>query len=169
MTEVTDLVRTLYRYNGWANTSILKTTTRLRPEQFSAPGGASYGSVRETLVHTMSAQWIWLARWQGMSPTAMLDARQFPDLATIRARWDAIEADTRRFVAALAENDLARVVDYQNTRGVRWAYPLWQQMVHQVNHATQHRSEIALMLTQFGHSPGDLDLLIFIDRHEPRR
>jgi uncharacterized damage-inducible protein DinB len=36
-------------------------------------------------------------------------------------------------------------------------------MMHQVNHATQHRSEAAVMLTQFGHSPGWLDLLYYID------
>jgi uncharacterized damage-inducible protein DinB len=37
-------------------------------------------------------------------------------------------------------------------------------MVHQVNHATQHRSEAAVMPTQFGYSPGWLDFLYFIDR-----
>jgi len=50
----------------------------------------------------------------------------------------------------------------------RAAYPLWQQVVHQVNHATQHRSEIAATLTRFGHSPGDLDLLVFVDESETR-
>jgi len=169
MTISPDFVRTLYRYSAWANARVLETAARLSPEQLSAPGGASYDSVRETLVHTMSAQWIWLFRWQGTSPGTMLDTRQFPDLAAIRARWDQIENDTRRFVTALTDADLARVVDYRNTRGERWAYPLWQQVVHQVNHATQHRSEIALVLTQFGHSPGDLDFLVFIDQHEPRR
>lgn len=39
-------------------------------------------------------------------------------------------------------------------------------MIHPVNHATQHRSEAAAVLTQFGYSPGDLDLLLFIDVEE---
>lgn len=161
----TNLVRTLYRYNAWANARIVETAARLRPEQLSAPAGAA--SVRETLVHIMSAQWIWLARWNGTSHPAMLDTRQFPDLESIRARWDQIERDTQRFVTGLTDGDLARVVEYRNTRGERWAYPLWQQVVHQVNHGTQHRSEVAQVLTGLGDSPGDLDLLVFIDRQEP--
>ena len=63
----------------------------------------------------------------------------------------------------MTEPRLAAVVEYTNFHGERWAYPLWQQMTHQVNHATQHRSEAALMLTQAGHSPGGLDLLYFVD------
>jgi|SRR5206468_12241502 len=164
-----ELVRTLYRYNAWATARILERAARLRPDELAAPSGASFSSVRETLVHIMAAQWIWLARWQGTSPTSLLDAGGFPDVASLRARWDQIERETQRFVAGLTDADLAKVVEYRNTRGERWAYPLWQQVVHQVNHATQHRGEVAAALTELGHSPGDLDLLIFIDETEPRR
>ena len=55
------------------------------------------------------------------------------------------------------------MVAYTNMQGERWAYPLWQQMIHQVNHATQHRSEAAMMLTKLDCSPGGLDLLYFVD------
>jgi len=164
-----DLVRTLYRYNAWATARIFQAATPLSAAELAAPSGASFGSVRETLVHIMAAQWIWLARWKGTSPTTLLDAREFPDLASLRARWDELEAETQRFVETLTDSDLSRVVEYRNTRGERWAYPLWQQVVHQVNHATYHRGEVAATLTQLGHSPGDLDLLIYIDETEPRR
>ena len=164
-----DMVRTLYRYSAWATGRILDKASRLRPDELAKPSGASFSSVRETLVHIMAAQWIWLARWKGSSPTSLLDAREFPDIASIRARWDQIDGETQRFVAGVTDADLALVVEYKNTRGERWAYPLWQQVVHQVNHATQHRGEIAAALTQHGHSPGDLDLLIFIDQTAPRR
>ena len=43
------------------------------------------------------------------------------------------------------------------------AYLLWQQMLHQVNHGTQHRSEVAVILTEYGHSPGWMDFIVYLD------
>ena len=100
---LTELIKTLYQYNAWANTQILDTTARLNAEQFLASQGASYESVRETLVHLMSAQWIYLARWQGSSPRTMLEAHQFPDLASIRTRWSEIEGETCLEVSVLVQ------------------------------------------------------------------
>ena len=50
-------------------------------------------------------------------------------------------------MADLSDARLATIVEYTNLKGERWAYPLWLHMIHQVNHATQHRSEAAVMLT----------------------
>ena len=165
---VSEVIQTLYRYNAWANARILDAAEQLRAEQFLASGGASYDSLRDTLVHTMSGQWIFLERWRGRSPRAMLDVQQFPDLPSIRGHWDGIEGETQAFLAELSDAQLALDVEYTNTEGERWAYPLWQQMIHQVNHATQHRSEAAVMLTQLGHSPGWLDFLYYIDGQSPK-
>src|SRR5882672_4216377 len=156
-------IRILFRYNAWANARILDQAARLTREQLLASGNASWGSVRDTLVHTLAAQWIHLERWNGRSPRASLPPAEFPDVTAIRSRWDALECETQAFVAGLTQARLDTVVEYTNLKGERWAYPLWQQMIHQVNHSTQHRSEVAMALTRFGCSPGDLDLLYCID------
>jgi uncharacterized damage-inducible protein DinB len=156
-------IRTLYAYNAWANRRILDTAAHLTPEQLKAPGRASFDSIHATLVHTMSAQWMWLSRWQGISPRAMLDPAAFPTLADIRARWQQVEQETQTVLDKLDETLLEQEVIYTNTRGQQNAYPLWQLMLHQVNHATQHRSEIAMILTELGYSPDWLDLIRYLD------
>jgi uncharacterized damage-inducible protein DinB len=115
----------------------------------------------------MSAQWVWLSRWQGTSPTALFDPASLPSLAAIRERWAMIERDTQTFIATLDDATLNQNLTYQNTQGKPFSFPLWQQMIHQVNHATQHRSEIAMILTQFGFSPGEIDLIRYLQQHEP--
>jgi uncharacterized damage-inducible protein DinB len=162
-----DVIRSLYQYNVWANHRILLPASNLTPEQFLAAKGSSYSSVRDTLVHIMSAEWIWLARWKGSSPSALFEAIEYPNSRSIQTRWEAIEAETQQFIDQLNPSQLAEVVSYVNTRGEKWAYPLWQQMIHQVNHATQHRSEVAAILTNLGCSPGDLDYLVYQDEVLP--
>jgi len=171
-----EIVRSLYRYNTWANAQILKAAAKLTPVQLHEAGGvegnparvplptgASFDSVHDTLVHTLGAQWLYLERWQGRSPRAMPEPAPFAGLAAIRTRWDEIERDTQAFLGRLDDARLGETIAYTNFQGERWAYPLWQQMIHQVNHATQHRSEAAMLLTRLGHSPGWLDYLYFVD------
>jgi uncharacterized damage-inducible protein DinB len=152
----------LYAYSAWANARILETAGQLTREQFTTQGDGS-DSIRDTLVHTASAQWLWLERWRGTSPAELWDPIDFPDVTALRTRWDQVEEATSDYLGMLRESELVRVVSYVNFQGETWAYPLWQQLLHQVNHATQHRSEAALLLTRLGYSPGWLDLLVYVD------
>ncbi len=155
-------IRALYAYSAWANARILATAEQIDPQQFTRDVD-TLGSIRDTLVHTASAQLTWLERWHGNSPPRLWDPREFPEVASLRSRWALVEGATSEYLAKLDEPDLARIVAYVNFQGEPWSYPLWQQLLHQVNHATQHRSEAALLLTQLGHSPGWLDFLVYVD------
>jgi uncharacterized damage-inducible protein DinB len=57
---------------------------------------------------------------------------------------------------------VARVVHYTNTKGVPFENILWNILVHVVNHGTQFRAEAGVVLTEYGQSPGDLDLILFL-------
>src|SRR3954447_17795600 len=131
---LTEVVRSLYRYNTWANAQILKAAAKLTPAQLheaggvSLPTGASFEFVHDTLVHTLAAQWLYLERWHGRSPRAMPEPAQFAGLAAIKSRWDEIERDTQSFLGILDDTRLGETIAYTNFQGERWAYPLWQQM-----------------------------------------
>ena len=65
------------------------------------------------------------------------------------------------FVEELTDEKLCNYLEYLSARGP-YQIMLWQVMVHIVNHGTQHRSEAAAMLTNFGYSPGDVDMIDFL-------
>ena len=73
----------------------------------------------------------------------------------------AAAAEEGRAIARLL-TDLSRTIDYQTTKGAPKSNLLWHLLAHLLNHGTQHRAEAALLLTGYGYSPGDLDLIVFI-------
>lgn len=160
-------LRTLYGYNQWATQRVFEVAERLTPEQLHAPGNAGHGSVHNTLLHLIDVQQSWLAWWDGSLSAEeayrlTLDPADFPDLAALQAAWEKVERATGAFVTGLNDEDVTRVYTQALPNGTDFRMPLWQMMLHVANHGTQHRSEVAAMLTGFGHSPGNLDLLFYL-------
>jgi uncharacterized damage-inducible protein DinB len=153
---------TLYKYNQWANAKILNAAANVTQEQYLASASFPHGGLQGTLVHAMSAEWIWQKRWQGTSPTMVLKPLEFPTLESLRSRWEIEENQLMAFVDLLTDEQLNSTFDYASTKGEPFTRILWQAMAHVVNHGTQHRSEAAAQLTDFGHSPGDIDMIYFL-------
>ena len=157
-----DDILTLYKYNTWANARILNAAANVTHGQFLAPASFSHGGLRGSLVHTLFAEWIWRKRWEGNSPTTWLHPEDFPTFESLRTRWRAEEKALTGFVDSVNEETLNNSVRYRRTDGESRENILWHLMVHLVNHGTQHRSEAAALLTEFGHSPGDIDFIVFL-------
>ena len=154
-------MKVLYDYNAWANGRALDAASALSDEQFTKQMGSSFSSVRDTLAHIFGAEWVWLERFQGRSPAALPDVAQFAALPGLRAAW--LEHETRllRFVAALTQEDLNRVMEYKTLKFGTYSNPLWQSMQHLVNHGTYHRGQVTTMLRQLGAQPILTDLMHF--------
>jgi uncharacterized damage-inducible protein DinB len=156
-------IQGLYRYNSWANSRAFEAVSQLSPEAFVKDLGSSHPSVRDTLLHIVSAEWIWLQRWKGVSPRTVFQATAFPILGAVRERWSAVEAEQRAFLSRITNERLLTVVRYVNLTGQSWEYPLWRQMCHVVNHSSYHRGQLTTMLRQLGARPLPTDLLVFDD------
>ena len=152
----------LYKYNQWANAKILNTAANVTQEHFVAPASFPHGGLRGTLVHALFAEWIWRKRWEGTSPTNRLKPEDFPTVEALHTRWLEEERQLMDFVDAVTDESLNGTFSYTNTSGKTFTRVLWQAMAHLVNHGTQHRTEAAAILTDLGHSPGDIDLISFL-------
>lgn len=150
---------TLYEYNFWANERILSTAASVTDEQFTAPTRFPIGSLRATLVHILGAERVWLNFWKGNPWRPFLSEAECTDLVALCARWRQEEGGLRAYLAALTDEDIERLQTFKTSSGrTTNTAPMWAFMLHLVNHGTQHRSEAAQILTEFGHSPGDIDI-----------
>jgi len=155
-------VPSLYDYNYWARDRVIAAATGLSQSDYFRSNGFTYGSLRGILLHAMWGEAVWLARWSGEPRVEPFAEREFATLASLVERWRQEEAKMRSFLAGLTDERLASEITYVSTRsGEVHNDPLWQLMIHVVNHGTQHRAEAAEALTMAGRSPGDLDLLDF--------
>lgn len=155
-------IQLLYRYNSWANAKILDVASKLTLEQFLADGEYPHGGLRGTLTHALFAEWIWRKRWEGASPSTGFRPEDFPTPEALRTRWLEEEKALTQFVESVSEERLNATFQYKTTNGDPKENILWEVMAHVVNHGTQHRAEAAAMLTALGHSPGDIDLIVYL-------
>lgn len=162
-----DTLRELFDYNYWARDRQLEACAALTEEQFLRPMGNSFSSVRDTLAHLVAVEWVWLERWLGRSPTRLdsgeYAAERFPTLDAIRDRWATVEGNMRSHLSGLEDSALERPLSYTNFKGERWTYPLWQTLLHVVNHQTYHRGQITTLLRQLGVAAPAVDFLVAQD------
>jgi uncharacterized damage-inducible protein DinB len=153
----------LFDYNYWANDRVARTATRAGPDVFVASAPQAYGSLRGTLLHIVDGELAWRTLFETGSPPAdTLKEADFPTLESVERRRRDEEAAMRRYLGSLGDGDLARILRYTGDAGVPRARVLWHCLVHVVNHGTHHRSQAAAILRGHGHSPGDLDLTVYL-------
>jgi uncharacterized damage-inducible protein DinB len=159
-------IHLLYEYNYWANKRILAASANVTHEQFTAPASFPYGGLHGTLLHTLDTEWGWRTLFQKIEDASELLPTDYTTLATIEIRWQEEEAAMRAYLATLHDEDMESHLRYTIDGGLQRDRILWHALLHVVNHGTQHRSEAAALLTDYGRSPGDLDFTVFLNEYK---
>lgn len=158
MNRVQEL-RQLYEFHVWATERVLDAVSGLDEPDFDRDLAGSFPSIRATLVHMLSAEWVWLERWQGRSPGGVPEGWEALTLTALRQEWAGVEQNRQAMLEALTESELDRVVDYRDTRGTPYSSAVWEILRHVVNHSSHHRGQVTTMLRQLGTVPPGTDLI----------
>ena len=156
--EIED-ISDLYAYNDWANERVRTSIGVLTQEAYERELSTSFGSVKGTVIHLVSAQWAWLQRWKGHSPKLLLSNEFFESPELTNCRWAEVDQDLSNFVAVLDGQKLQQTITYTRIQGKSISNLLWQSMLHVVNHSSYHRGQIASLLRQVQSIPQSTDLI----------
>ena len=147
-------------YNAWASGRVLDAAARLSSEELTRDFKTADRTVLDTLVHTFAADRLWFSRVEGNPRAAFIEERD-RSLSVLQQEWPAVHERWRSWAASLSDEAAMAQLSYADLKGRRWQQPLWQIVLHVVNHATHHRGAVSGFLRSMGHTPPVLDLIAF--------
>ena len=164
-----DYFRTVFDHLYWARDRVLDAAAKLSDEEYSADRGFTYKSVRGMLTHAMSAEAMWGARARGEAPPPPTTQEAVPSVGALQQRWAEEESRMRAFLAGLDDAAVSGSVTFRGRDGNERSIPVWHILTLLYHHTVQHRSEAAEALTMAGHSPGDMDFLVYVNARDAAR
>ncbi len=152
-------------YSKWASDRSMESVRPLSVEEQTRYMYTSHHGVLETLVHIYQADRIWLSRLVGKPRFTLADPGETFTLDSLAEAWNKTHTDCQTWTAALLEDDVTATLKYVNIQGHPYELPIWQVILHMVNHATYHRGQITTMLRQLNHNPVVTDLAAYYNRN----
>jgi len=158
----TDTLTTLFSHNLWANLRLLERCAALSSEQLDAAISGAYGSIRDTLQHIVTAEQSYFSR--------ISTGQRFnrPEDAPALTLTEMVESARTTGVGLI---EWAPKVQAGDTVRIDWDgtprdVPKTIILTQVINHATEHRAQIMVILTQLGIEPPELDSWTYFDELE---
>jgi uncharacterized damage-inducible protein DinB len=155
-TELADF----FRFNLWANLRLLDACANLTDAQLDATMKGTYGSVRATLMHIFAGEEGYVYRFTGQGPKpALYELKHFPGFDELRRRAH----QSGEVLISIAEHlKHGQILDlvYQ---GQHFDVPAILVLIQAISHGTDHRSQIATLLSMQDVTLPELDGWAYYD------
>src|SRR5262245_16358287 len=158
MTVSADVLRNHIDYTAWASRRLVEAASRLSPEELTRDFQTADRSILDTLVHTFAADRIWFYRLAGGENPGFIADSDRPT-GGLQNDWPALHDRWKNWARGLTDARISAPVSYRDMAGNPWEQPLWQLILHVVNHGTHHRGQVSGFLRALGYPPPQLDLV----------
>jgi uncharacterized damage-inducible protein DinB len=152
----------IFRHNLWANLQLIDACAALDQTQLETSVVGVYGSIYDTLRHVTGAEQGYLILLTGQEPSFRLRREHRPELAVIREQARLAGERLIAYAASVATGDVGYGDDDED-ENIVWPIPAGFLLNQVINHATEHRAQVMVMLTQLGIEPPDLSGWRFMD------
>ena len=153
------LLQDAFDHHCWATLKLLDACAALTDEQLATMVPGTYGTILDTLRHTVGADRSYLQVLGGEAlPTFDEDHATVADLRRV------MEEDEAAWRMSLARDmDPAAMVTRHRDDGSTSTAPLTIRLAQVVHHGTDHRSQVCTALTALGLEPPLIDAWDFAD------
>lgn len=151
--------RHLFNYHFAENHKIWQHVAALSFEQFTQAAGYSRGSIREQVIHLLDVEDVWFSELRGAEPAEPVPAADTDDRELIRTHWDRVEQNIRAYLVELHDEALSSkpIKEPEEDKDL----PVWQVLLHVVNHATDHRAQLLRALHDLGVETESQDYIFY--------
>ena len=154
-----DTLTTLFRHHLWANQTLFEVCAGLTDEQLDATVQGTYGTIRETLEHIALAERGYFSRVSTGERYHRPEDDPPLTMDVLLASIIKTGTDFLAWIDRVAAEDTV-MIDWDGTpRPV----PKTVILTQVINHATEHRAQIMVTLTQLGIEPPELDAWMYFD------
>jgi uncharacterized damage-inducible protein DinB len=154
-----DTLTTLFRHHRWANERLIELCAGLSDEQLDATLLGTFGSIRDTLQHIVSAERSYFSRISTGRPYRRPADAPPLTLAEMLEWARASGAGLVEWAPRVQAGDVVEI-DWD---GVLRDVPKTILLTQAINHATEHRAQVMAILTQLGIEPPELDSWAYFD------
>lgn len=137
-------------FNNWADNRAIDWLTQITDKQWSQVAISSFGSIRDTVVHIVSAKKIWIDFWTDVQDPVYLSSEFMGTREDLIDIWKTTSAEVKSFIENYPIENYTNEIYVRKPDGELSAMEFRKTFPHMINHATYHRGQLVTLLRQSG-------------------